>query len=154
MIHQPLTYGGWMQQASDVEIEAKEMNHLKSLVERKKISDFVKFLGHRDNVEIAKIYSEHHTLILPSINEVWGLVVNEALASGMHVVVSNKCGVTDLIKDMKGCFFCGTDESSIANAMQNSCRNWQGHIEMPEILEFTPEKWADSVVQKIFAELH
>jgi ATP-dependent Clp protease protease subunit len=29
MIHQPLTYGGWMQQASDVEIEAKEMNALK-----------------------------------------------------------------------------------------------------------------------------
>jgi ATP-dependent Clp protease protease subunit len=29
MIHQPLTYGGWLQQASDVEIEAKEMNHLK-----------------------------------------------------------------------------------------------------------------------------
>lgn len=29
MIHQPLTYGGWMQQASDIEIEAKEMNLLK-----------------------------------------------------------------------------------------------------------------------------
>ncbi len=29
MIHQPLTYGSWMQQASDVEIEAKEMNTLK-----------------------------------------------------------------------------------------------------------------------------
>jgi ATP-dependent Clp protease protease subunit len=29
MIHQPLTYGGWMQQASDVEIEAREMNSLK-----------------------------------------------------------------------------------------------------------------------------
>jgi len=29
MIHQPLTYGGWMQQASDMEIEAKEINHLK-----------------------------------------------------------------------------------------------------------------------------
>lgn len=29
MIHQPLTYGGWMQQASDMEIEAKEVNHLK-----------------------------------------------------------------------------------------------------------------------------
>jgi ATP-dependent Clp protease protease subunit len=29
MIHQPLTYGGWMQQASDIEIEAKEMNSLK-----------------------------------------------------------------------------------------------------------------------------
>ena len=29
MIHQPLTYGGWMQQASDIEIEAREMNLLK-----------------------------------------------------------------------------------------------------------------------------
>jgi len=29
MIHQPLGYGGWVQQASDMEIEAKEVNHLK-----------------------------------------------------------------------------------------------------------------------------
>ena len=29
MIHQPLTYGSFMQQASDIEIEAKEMNLLK-----------------------------------------------------------------------------------------------------------------------------
>ena len=30
MIHQPLGYGGWMQQASDMEIEAREVNLLKS----------------------------------------------------------------------------------------------------------------------------
>jgi len=30
MIHQPMTIGGWVQQASDLEIEAKEVNHLKS----------------------------------------------------------------------------------------------------------------------------
>lgn len=29
MIHQPLVMGGWMQQASDVEIEAREMNSIK-----------------------------------------------------------------------------------------------------------------------------
>ncbi len=29
MIHQPLGYGGWMQQASDMEIEAKEINSIK-----------------------------------------------------------------------------------------------------------------------------
>ena len=134
--------------------DGEEMSHLKSLAEYHEISDFVKFLGHKNFEEIAQIYSQHNTLILPSVNEVWGLVVNEALASGMHVVVSNKCGVTDLIKNMKGCFFCGTDEFSIANAMQNSSSSWQGHIAMPEILEFTPEKWADSVVQRIIAELH
>ena len=29
MIHQPLGYGGWVQQASDMEIEAREINSLK-----------------------------------------------------------------------------------------------------------------------------
>jgi ATP-dependent Clp protease protease subunit len=29
MIHQPSRYGGWFQQASDVEIDAKEINFLK-----------------------------------------------------------------------------------------------------------------------------
>lgn len=134
--------------------DGEELSTLKSLAENRGISDFVSFLGHRNSFEIAQIYSQHNTLILPSVNEVWGLVVNEALASGMHVVVSNKCGVTDLIKDMKGCFLCGTDEFSIANAMQNSSSNWQGHIAIPEILKFTPEKWADLVLQRIFAEFH
>ena len=29
MIHQPMTFGSYMQQATDIEIEAKEMNSLK-----------------------------------------------------------------------------------------------------------------------------
>jgi ATP-dependent Clp protease protease subunit len=29
MIHQPMSYGGYVQQASDMEIEAKEMNSIK-----------------------------------------------------------------------------------------------------------------------------
>jgi glycosyltransferase involved in cell wall biosynthesis len=134
--------------------DGEELIHLKSLAENNGVADVVRFLGQRSSLEIAQVYSQHNTLILPSSNEVWGLVVNEALASGMHVVVSTKCGVTDLIKDMKGYFSCGTDEISIAEAMQNSCSDWQGHIAMPEILEFTPEKWANSVVSRIFAELH
>lgn len=69
-----------------------------------KISDLGRFLGHRDYVEIAEIYSQYHTLILPSANEARGLVVNKSLASGMHAAVSNKCGLTDLMKDIKRCF--------------------------------------------------
>ena len=61
-----------------------------------------------------------------------GACFNEFLASGMHAVVSNNCGLTNLIEDIKRCF-CGTDESSIANRMQNGFSNWQGYKEMPEI---------------------
>jgi glycosyltransferase involved in cell wall biosynthesis len=127
---------------------------LKDLVATLKIEDSVIFTGHRNKLELAELYATSNTLILASTNEVWGLVVNEALASGLHVVVSNKCGVTDLIKNMQGCFFCGTDGLSIVNSMKMSRSNWQGYLIKPEILEYTPEKWADSIVQIIKAELH
>lgn len=126
---------------------------LRDLVATLKIEDSVIFAGHRNKTELAKLYATSNTLVLTSTNEVWGLVVNEALASGLHVVVSNKCGVTDLIKNMQGCFFCGTDELSIVNSMKMSRSNWQGYLFKPEILEYTPEKWADSIIQIIKAEL-
>ena len=126
---------------------------LRDLVATLKIEDSVIFVGHRNKTELAKLYATSNTLVLTSTNEVWGLVVNEALASGLHVVVSNKCGVTDLIKNMQGCFFCGTDELSIVNSMKMSRSNWQGYLFKPEILEYTPEKWADSIIQIIKAEL-
>ena len=38
--------------------------------------------------------------VLPSITEQWGLVVNESLASGKPVIVSNRCGsAPNLVED-------------------------------------------------------
>lgn len=50
MIHQPLTYGGWMQQASDVEIEAKEMNTLKK--------ELYEIISERTGQSYEKVYKD------------------------------------------------------------------------------------------------
>jgi glycosyltransferase involved in cell wall biosynthesis len=122
---------------------------LKNLAASLGIAESVTFAGHRSQEELAKLYAASKTFILASTNEVWGLVVNEALASGLHVVVTDKCGVAEFVQDMDGAFICGTDQKSLQDAMQASSRQWSGYIEEPEILKFTPERFADGVLRKI-----
>jgi glycosyltransferase involved in cell wall biosynthesis len=119
---------------------------LKDLARALGVEDSVSFTGHKSQEELAALYAASHTLILASTNEVWGLVVNEALASGLHVVVSDKCGVADFVKEMKGTYICQTDQKSIQESMENSRKEWTGHIQDPEILQFTPKKFADELL--------
>ena len=107
------------------------------------------FAGHRNQEELAQLYAASNTIILASTNEVWGLVVNEALASGLHVVVTDKCGVAEFVQDMDGVFICRTDPKSLQEAMNRSSHQWNGYIEEPEILKFTPERFADGMLREI-----
>jgi len=75
--------------------------------------------------------------------------VNEALASGLHAVVADKCGVAEFVKNMEGVFICSTDQKSLKYAMDASSQKWIGHIENPEILKFTPENFADEIINLI-----
>jgi glycosyltransferase involved in cell wall biosynthesis len=122
---------------------------LKNLAASLGISESVIFAGHRNQEELAKLYAASNTFILASTNEVWGLVVNEALASGLHVVVTDKCGVAEFVQDMDGAYICDADLESLQEAMQASSEEWNGYIQDPEILKFTPEKFADGVVEMI-----
>ena len=119
---------------------------LKNLAATLGISDSVNFVGHKNQEELAALYAASNTLILASTNEVWGLVVNEALASGLHVVVSNKCGVAEFVKDMNGAYICSTDQQSIEAMLIKSRNKWDGYIKEPEILKFTPELFADQLL--------
>lgn len=122
-------------------------SELKRLSNSLGIEHSVHFVGHKSQEELAVLYAASNTFILASTNEVWGLVVNEALASGLHVVVSNKCGVADFVKEMEGVYICSTDRKSIQVAMKQSSNAWSGYIQEPEILKFTPEKFADGIIQ-------
>jgi glycosyltransferase involved in cell wall biosynthesis len=111
------------------------------------VSKFLTFAGQRNQEELAALYAVSNTLVLASTNEVWGLVVNEALAAGLHVVVSDKCGVSDFVKSMQGTYVCTADQESIEKSLIKSRLEWTGYIDKPEILLFTPERFADEVLK-------
>lgn len=60
------------------------------------------FVGFLNQTEISKAYVAADCLVLPSDSrETWGLVVNEAMASGIPCIVSDACGCNeDLIKPL------------------------------------------------------
>ncbi len=59
----------------------------------------VKFAGFVPQPELYIWFARSKALILPSVSETWGLVINEALVSGLPVLVSNRCGcVPELVQ--------------------------------------------------------
>lgn len=68
--------------------------------------------------ELAQVFNVATGLVLASKHEVWGLVVNEALASGMPVLVSNACGASEMvIEGENGFLFDPNNHSDFERAL-------------------------------------
>lgn len=62
--------------------------------------DRVRYLGHLTGDAVWRAYAIADLLVLPSRFEPWGLVVNEAMAAGLPVVVTDRVGCrTDLVRE-------------------------------------------------------
>jgi len=76
-----------------------EEKNLKIFCKENKLQN-VFFEGFQQQEMLPKYYALADIFILPSFEEVWGLVVNEALASGLYVLSSKYAGASyDLIKE-------------------------------------------------------
>lgn len=69
---------------------------LRQQAERLQLSG-VHFRGYLQEHEIARVLASSLALILPSVEEQHGLVINEAIAMGVPVLASDNCGARDLL---------------------------------------------------------
>lgn len=74
--------------------------------------------------EILNFLSGFDTLVLPSKEEIWGQVVNEAYALGLNIVVSENCGVAEYVRGSEGVFVCDENLSNLAYCLEMA-RNCQ-----------------------------
>jgi len=70
---------------------------LRAAVDRHGLGEHVVFRGFLQEQGIAETLGSTLALLLPSTEEQFGLVVNEALAMGLPVVLSDVCGARDLL---------------------------------------------------------
>jgi glycosyltransferase involved in cell wall biosynthesis len=86
-------------------------------IKRRGLAADVKLAGFRNQSELPAIYASCDALVLPSEDEPWGLVVNEAMASGLAIAVSDRVGCApDLVRENGSVFPVG-DTAAIARVL-------------------------------------
>lgn len=97
--------------------DGEERVKLEVIAQKNRIN--TRFLGIRPMNEVPEIMQQNDVLILPSLHDGWGAVVNEAMSLGLYVIVSDRCGAKALIADdSDGLIFKSKDVSSLKESLK------------------------------------
>lgn len=84
----------------------------------KDVKDKIKFTGYINNNELYKIYNISDIAVFPSMwEELFGLVIVEAMASSLPVIITNSGGMPEVV-DEKCAYIIEKDEKLIDNMTQ------------------------------------
>jgi glycosyltransferase involved in cell wall biosynthesis len=96
--------------------------------------------------EVGAVFARADVLILASVSEPWGLVVNEAMACSVPVIVSTACGCApDLVEhNVTGLLFEPSNAEALAGHMMtmatdDAAREQMGLSAKRHIAQFTPK---------------
>src|SRR5215475_6180738 len=77
------------------------------------LNEYVHLPGFRHYDELPVYYALANAFVHASTIEQWGLVVNEAIASGLPVIVSNRCGCAPELVNGNGFTFDPSSEHEL-----------------------------------------
>jgi glycosyltransferase involved in cell wall biosynthesis len=96
------------------------------------------FAGFLNQSEISRAYVAADCLVLPSdTGETWGLVVNEALASGLPCIVSDGCGCAEDLVAPEWIYDCGMVTSLAAKLESLRNKSRRVSLEIPPTFDST-----------------
>jgi len=117
----------------------------------------IHFVGSQFEDDLCQYYALARTLIVPSIVDPWGLVVNEGMASSLPVIVSKGCGsAKTLVKEGEnGWTFEPGDDETLTNLMirasslSSDALKEMGRKSQSIVSEWSLDRFADGVLKAI-----
>jgi glycosyltransferase involved in cell wall biosynthesis len=92
---------------------------LRALARERGVENRVEFLGFQDRQSILELMSNSDCFVLSSLHEGLGIVVQEAMFSGLPIVATDEGGQVDLVSDGEGGFLIKPgDSGALADAVR------------------------------------
>jgi glycosyltransferase involved in cell wall biosynthesis len=116
-----------------------------------RVREHVRLPGFKPYDELPVYYALANAFVHASAVEQWGLVVNEALASGIPVIVSDRCGCAPELVNGNGFTFDPTNEDELAarllemSSLSDEERKQLGDKSYRIAANFAPERFGDGL---------
>jgi 1,2-diacylglycerol 3-alpha-glucosyltransferase len=128
---------------------------LRQMVSESAFAPDIYFEGLKNSKELSPYYAFADCFVLPSTREPWGLVVNEAMAAGLPVLVSKACGCAEdlVIEGGNGFSFDPANRQELVDrlhAVENLSAaesRAMGRHSWEVISHYSPEAWAGEVAR-------
>jgi 1,2-diacylglycerol 3-alpha-glucosyltransferase len=121
------------------------------LISDLRLRDHVHLPGFRPYDELPVYYACANAFVHASAVEQWGLVVNEAIASGLPVIVSDRCGCAPELVNGNGFTFDPTNENELAarlsdmTSLSDQERKHLGDSSYRIAANFAPERFGEGL---------
>ncbi len=114
--------------------------------------------GFAQREDLAAIYALADALVLPTHTDAWGLVVNEAMACGLPIIVSSVAGCSaDLVEDGWNCYVVPPKDSEKLSVVidsllrQPELKQRMSARSLQRIRNYSPEACADGLAAAAFS---
>lgn len=95
-----------------------EINKLKLLVNELKLQSKIELIGFIDEIELCSYYASCDIFVFHSLYEAFGIVLVEAMASGVPVVSTQVGAIPEVVRDKRtGILVQPSDSNALANAI-------------------------------------
>ena len=116
----------------------------------------IRFAGFVHREQLPAYYALAEGLVLPTHTDTWGLVVNEAMACGLPVVVSQTAGCApDLVREQwNGVLLSSCDVPTLSRTMQSIATQpalvvSMGTRSREHIQQYSPQAWSAGLVRAV-----
>ncbi len=134
----------------------EKLEVIRELVKFKGMGDRIEVLGNVPKKNMHTIYATAAVLILPSISEPFGLVAIEAARAGVAVMLSDRCGASEVLKSAQVIELYQTNEwiDSLVKLLEKSeLREAQVHQQMLEVEGYEWSDAGDAVLEIVNEQL-